>query len=169
MADGLRLAIRPLGPSDRGGLAALFARLSPDSRYQRFLSPKPELAPRELTYLTDIDHITHDALAAIDPRDGSIVGVGRYAADPGLPLVAHIAVAVADELHGLGIGTALATRAVERARANGYTLLIATTLWENRRARALARRLGFRARGSYGSVVELALELAPVPREPISA
>ena len=74
LGDGTRLALRPLGSEDRDGVAALFARLSPESRYRRFLSPKRELTPRELAFLTDIDHIHHEAIAAVDQRDGSIVG-----------------------------------------------------------------------------------------------
>jgi RimJ/RimL family protein N-acetyltransferase len=159
LADGTRLGLRAVGPDDRDRLAALFARLSPQSRYQRFLSPKSELTSRELSYFTDIDHVHHVAIAAVDERDGSIVGVGRYVEGAGRAGVAEIAVVVADELHSMGIGTALATRTVERARANGLTLLTATTLWENRPARALLRRLGFRARASQGSVIELHLRL----------
>ena len=78
LADGTRLLLRPLSADDRAGLAALFARLTPESRYRRFLSPERELTPRELTYFTDIDHIHHEAFAAVDRRDSSIVGVGRY-------------------------------------------------------------------------------------------
>ena len=70
-----------------------------------------------------------------------------------------VAVEVADELQGMGIGTALARRVVRRARANGFALLTATALWENRPARALLRRLGFHARGSTGGVIDLELEL----------
>jgi Flavin containing amine oxidoreductase len=32
-------------------------------------------------HVTDIDHLCHEAIAAVDPRDGSTVGVGRYAHD----------------------------------------------------------------------------------------
>ena len=60
----------------------------------------------------------------------------------------------------MGIGTALArARRRECARANGVALLTATTLWENRPARALLRRLWFLARASHGNEVELELEL----------
>jgi len=159
LADGTRLRLRPLGSEDRDGLAALFARLSPESRYQRFLSPKPELTSRELVYLTDIDRVDHEAIAAVDPRDGSIIGVGRWVRYPDRPSVAEVALEVADELQSLGIGTALATHIVQHARANGVALLTAATLWDNRPARALLRRFGFRARASQGSVIELDLEL----------
>ena len=64
LTDGTQLLIRPLSADDRAGLAALFARLTPESRYRRFLSPKHELTPRELTYLTNIDHVSDSFVAA---------------------------------------------------------------------------------------------------------
>jgi RimJ/RimL family protein N-acetyltransferase len=159
LADGTRLLLRPLSAEDGAGLAALFARLTPESHYRRFLSPKRELTPRELTYFTDIDHIHHEAFAAVDRRDGSIVGVGRYVHDTDRPGVAAVAVEVADELQGMGVGTTLAKHTVRRACANGFGLLTATTLWANRPASALLRRLGFHARASDGGVLELELHL----------
>ena len=114
---------------------------------------------RELAYLTNIDRFHHEAIAAVDPRDGSIVGVGRYVRYPDRPDVAEVGFEVADELQSMGIGTALATHIVQHARANGVAFLTATTLWDNRPARAMLRRFGFRARASQGSVIELDLEL----------
>jgi RimJ/RimL family protein N-acetyltransferase len=163
LGDGTRLTFRALDSNDRDGVAALFARLTPESRRTRFLAPKHELTPRELAYLTDIDHVQHEAIAAVDQQNGAIVGISRYAHVFDRARVAEVAVAVADELQRMGIGTALATRTVQRARANGFTLLTATTLWENRAARALLRRLGFRGRSSHGSELELELELDPQP------
>jgi protein lysine acetyltransferase len=101
----------------------------------------------------------HEAVAAVDPRDGLIVGVGRYVRDREQPAVAEVAFEVADELQGMGIGTALATHIVQHARANCVALLTAATLWDNRPALALLRRFGFRARASCGGVIELDLEL----------
>jgi RimJ/RimL family protein N-acetyltransferase len=153
------IEVRPLEPSDRAGVAALFQRMSPESRRQRFLGPKPALSQRELTYLTSVDHRWHEALAAIDRRDGTIVGVARYVGISGRPAAADGAVAVADEHHGRGIGTVLVRCLIARARVNGFSVLTATTLWENRRARALLRGAGFQARGSHGVEIELELEL----------
>jgi RimJ/RimL family protein N-acetyltransferase len=159
LADGTRLRLRPIERGDRDGLAALFARLSPESRRRRFLSAKPQLSDRELDYFTDIDHVGHEAIAAVDERDGSLVGVARYAVDRRHPAAAHMAVTVADDLQGMGIGAALASRAVKRARANGVDVLMATTLSENRPARALLRRLGFRAVSAHASGIDHELEL----------
>ena len=161
LADGTRLRFRPLGSDDRDRLAGLFARLSFESRRRRFLSAKPALTPRELAFLTDIDHVGHEAIAAVDQRDGSLVGVARYVRVADRPGVADVAVEVVDGKQNMGVGTALVARVLDRARANGFARLTATTLWENRPARALTRRLGFRARASRGPEIELELELNP--------
>jgi RimJ/RimL family protein N-acetyltransferase len=161
LADGTRLRLRPIGPDDRDGLVRLFARLSAESRYRRFLSPKHELTPRELAHLTEIDHVGHEAIAAVDQSDGSIVGVARYVRAADRSDVADVAVAVADELQSRGIGTELAQHVLQRAHANGFAVLTATTLWVNRPARALLRRLQFRACASQGSEIEFELELKP--------
>jgi hypothetical protein len=63
------------------GLQALPSRVR-----RRLLGPKPRLTTRELTYLTQLDHRKHEALAAVDDTDGSIVirarasGIGRLTA-----------------------------------------------------------------------------------------
>src|SRR5437763_2596696 len=164
LANGTRLRFRPINADDRDGLAALFARLSPESWRRRFLSPKRALTGRELAYLTEIDHFGHEAIAAVDQRDGSIVGIGRYVSVADRPGVAEMALVVADELQSMGIGTALARCILRCADVNGFARVTATALWENRPARRLLRGLGFRARSSRGGEIELELELAP-PRE----
>ena len=157
--EGARFSLRPLRVSDRDALRALFARLSPESRRRRFLTGKPELSDRELTYLTDVDHVRHEALTAIDPEHGSLVGVARYVIWPDRADAADVAIEVADDLQRNGIGLMLAEALIRRARENGVRVLTATTLWENHAARALARRVGFRARSSAGNDIELELHL----------
>jgi GNAT superfamily N-acetyltransferase len=166
LASGTRVRLRPVGAHDRDGLAKLFARLGPESRYRRFLFPKRELTPGELASLTDVDHVNDEAIAAVDQLDGSIVGVGQYARNRDRVGSASVAVAVEDGLQGMGLGTALARCTVQRARTNGFTLLTAATLWQNRPARALLRRLGFRAYSSEGGVIELELRLGEACGQP---
>ena len=161
LADGKRLRIRPIERQDRDLLRRLFMRLSPESRYRRYLSPKPALSERELDHLLDIDHIHHDALAAVDETDGSFVAAARYVQLPDQPDVADVAIEVADDLHRQGIGTALAIRTLERARANGITRVTAITLHDNAGARALLRLLHFRPRSGRGHEIEFGLELTP--------
>jgi len=160
LADTTRITLRPVGPDDRGALAGLFARLGPESRHARFFLPKHELSARELTYFTDIDHRHHEAIAAINQRDDSFVGVARYVGVTDRAGVAEVAIEVADAFQRRGIGTALTSLTIHRAHANGLTLLTATTLWENRAARGLLRRHGFRARHSRGGEIQHELKLA---------
>jgi ribosomal protein S18 acetylase RimI-like enzyme len=150
---------RPLGPGDRALLAGFFTHLGPESRYRRFFGPKHELTPRELDWLTAIDHINHEAIVAVDRRDGSIVGVCRYVREPDRPTSAELAIAVADACQARGIGNILGEQVVRRAVANGFTQVRAFTLSGNRSARALLRRLGFQIVGREGSEMELVLEL----------
>ena len=156
---GVRLGVRAVTSDDRDALSALFARMSLESRHMRFLTSKTDFSSRELTYLTDIDHLCHEAFAAIDERDGSMVAVARYVWVDDQPWTAEVAAEVVDELQGLGIGTALTRVTVQTARDNGFELLRATTLADNRRARALLGRLGFRPTARAGRELEFALAL----------
>jgi RimJ/RimL family protein N-acetyltransferase len=161
LADGRRLRIRPIEREDRDRLRRLFMRLSPESRYRRYLTPKPALSERELDHLLDIDHVHHEALAAIDESDGSFVAAARYVQLPDEPDVADVAIEVVDDLQRQGIGTALAIHTLERARANGFTRVTAITLSDNAPARSLLSRLQFRRRTRCGREIEFGLELTP--------
>ena len=150
--------VRPIDSRDRDAFSAWFGRLSDESRRKRFLGPKPKLSARELTYLTNVDHVSHTALVAVD-GSGALIGEARYAtAAPG-ERIADFAVTVADEWQGRGVGTRLAARLIEAARANGMTRLTAMTLWENGAAIALLHRLGFLRTGSDGDALEYELAL----------
>jgi RimJ/RimL family protein N-acetyltransferase len=154
-----QVTVRPIRAMDKDALLDLFERLSPRSRLRRFLSPKPSLSRREVAYLTEVDHRTHEALVAIGP-DGRFVGVGRYACGIGQTEVADVAFAVADAWQGRGIGTALARMVADLAHANGITRLQATTLPENGPARKVLGRMGFEVRGIADGVLDVELNLA---------
>ena len=160
MSPTAQLEIRPIRPSDRAAVAAAFERMSDESRYRRFMAAKPELSSRELDQLTELDHVTHEALVAVT-AEGEVVGEARYAAWHGRPGVADLAFMIADDRHGRGLGTELARQAVESARRNGFTRLTASTLWENEAARRVLGRLGFRPCGAGGGVVDFRLDLHP--------
>jgi RimJ/RimL family protein N-acetyltransferase len=162
LADGARVSTRPIEPADRDALADGFARLSARSRYLRFLGPKPTLSPRELTYLTEVDHVGHEAIVAFDEAGDRMVGVARYAVWQGSDDTADVAVTVADDWHGRGLGTALVADVLQRARANGIKRLTGSTMWDNAAAAALLRRLGFRAVGSGDGAIDFRLDLAPM-------
>jgi GNAT superfamily N-acetyltransferase len=119
LRDGTRIEIRPIRPEDRDELAAGLERLSPKSRYRRFLTPTDELSERELDYLTHVDHRDHEALVARDADSGAGVGVARFVRWADDPDAAEFAAAVADDWQGRGVGTLLLDELTKRARRGG--------------------------------------------------
>ena len=150
--------VRPIDSRDADAFSAWFGRLSDESRRKRFLGPKPRLSARELTYLTDVDHVSHTALVAVD-ASGALIGEARYATSQPGDRIADFAVTVADDWQGRGVGTRLAARLIDAARANGMTRLTAMTLWDNTAAIALLHRLGFLRAGYDGDALEYELAL----------
>jgi GNAT superfamily N-acetyltransferase len=136
------ILIRPIEPSDKPVLAAGFGRLSPESRYRRFLSPTATLSEAELGYLTDVDHSDHEALVALEPGSSEGIGVARYVRLEERPDVAELGVAVVDEWQGQGVGSLLLQRLAATARQNGIERFSALILEENRPMLGLIRELG---------------------------
>jgi RimJ/RimL family protein N-acetyltransferase len=156
----MRLAIRPIEPGDRAAFIAAFERLSPQSRFRRFLSPHDKLSAAELRYFTEVDHHDHEALVAVDVDAGEGVGVARYVRDRERPESAEIAVAVADDWQGRGIGTELLHRLADRARAEGIRRFTALMLADNEPMIHLLGDLGETRVVDQGQgAVELAVDL----------
>lgn len=136
------LEVRPIAPDDKQALLDGFERLSPQSRYRRFLSPHGELTPRELRYLTEVDHHDHEALVALDPATDQGIGVARYVRSKEDPTVAELAVAVIDDWQRQGVGTRLVSALAERAREEGISSFTGLVLADNEVMLNLLRELG---------------------------
>jgi RimJ/RimL family protein N-acetyltransferase len=163
LRDGRAILVRPIAPGDKEGLAAAFHRLSAESRQRRFLTPATELSAEDLAYLTEVDHRRHEALVAIDPADGSIVGSTRYVQVPGERETAEIAVAVADDWQRRGVATALLSALSKRAHENGVLRFRAYVSSENAVVvDALTRAGAARAPGADATELEFEVE---VPQE----
>ncbi len=164
LRDGSRVEIRALNAADKAGLASAFGRLSEQSRYRRFLSPIPELTPRQLAYFTEVDHHDHEALLAVDPATRDGLGVARYVRSRDDPDQAEFAIAVADDWQGRGLGTALLRQLAARAREEGITWFTGLVLGENRSMLHVLRALGeVEQRPAESGTVEVRLQ---VPEDP---
>jgi RimJ/RimL family protein N-acetyltransferase len=154
------MVVRDIRPSDKRLLEEGLAHMSFRSVYARFLSAKPRFTKAELKYLTEVDGVNHVALIASCPK-GRFVGVGRFVREKDDPETAEVAVVIADELHGQGLGTELGLRLAERARALGIKRFHATMLPENRAALALFSRISEHLHSElHGGVRELVADLA---------
>ena len=141
LRDGSRVRIRQVRSSDRELLLRGFERLSPESRYRRFLAPVPELTEEKVRYLTEIDHHYHEAMIAVDEETGEGVGVARYVRDTQRPEVAEVAVTVIDDWQGRGLGTLLLEVISARARDEGLATFTALMLATNEEMIDMLRRL----------------------------
>ena len=161
VADGLELLLRPLRPDDKRRLAQAFEQLSPQTRYRRFFAPMESLSDQDLRYLTEVDHHDHEAIAAVNPENGMIIGVARFVRSDD-PTEAEVAVVVGDPWHGHGVATALLQQLVERARTEGIDHFVALVLSDNTDALELFRHLapgGSHTRRSASGHTELVMAL----------
>ena len=160
LKDGTRIPLRPIRPDDKPRLQAAFDRLSRESRYRRFFSPKDRLTDAELAYLTEVDHHDHEAIIALDPQGAEGIGVARYVRSSADPKLAEVAVTVADDWQGRGVGTAVLSALTDRARAEGIERFSALVQTANRPMVELLDHLGtIRSRRPDGGAVEFEVEL----------
>ncbi|HEX3834091.1 MAG TPA: GNAT family N-acetyltransferase [Solirubrobacteraceae bacterium] len=161
--DGRKVAIRPIGSDDHERLRASHARLSPESRYRRFLGTKPELTSADARYLVEIDGSDHLALVATlpDEPDEPIVAVARYIRLPDDPAAAEFAIVVGDDYQRQGLAGELMTRLARAAVARGVRRFRATMLADNIAIQRVTASLaaGPLKRRQRGSLSEVEIEL----------
>jgi GNAT superfamily N-acetyltransferase len=142
LRDGSHVRVRQGRRSDGGLLLRGFQRLSPESRYRRFLTPMPRLPEAAVRRLTDIDHRDHEVVVALDEHGTEALGVARYVRDRRRPSAAEVAVTIVDDWQGHGLGTLLLEAISARARAEGIRTFTALMLAHNETMMDLFRRLG---------------------------
>ena len=142
LRDGSRVRVRQGHSSDRDLLLRGFARLSAESRYRRFLAPKPELSEANIHYLTEIDHHDHEAMIALDEATAEGIGVARYVRNSERPDAAEVAVTVIDDWQARGLGTLLLEVISARAREEGITTFTALMLATNKEMMDVITALG---------------------------
>ena len=155
------MLVRAIRPDDAPGLAEAFEQLSETSRYRRFFMVKPRLSERGLAFFTDVDHHDHEALVAVAPGSGQLVGVARFIRNPAEPDQAEAALTVIDSWQQRGLGTALLRELAQRAAEEGIRHFTAEILAENRPMLTLARRLGPAETTHEGTTVSARIDLTP--------
>jgi GNAT superfamily N-acetyltransferase len=160
LRSGDEVLLRPIRRSDKPRLRDGFERLSAESRYLRFFSAPSKLRAGELRYLTEVDHHAHEALLAVEPWSDQAVGVARFVRSTNDPTVAEVAVVVADDWQGRGLGTALVRHLVARARDEGIERFSAFVLAHNHSMLQLLHAIGdAQVTGRGGGAIELLVEL----------
>jgi L-amino acid N-acyltransferase YncA len=127
LRGGRHVAIRRLQPADEPALCEFIEGLCLEARRMRFFSGG-----------VDIERMAHSVAATGRGRLGLLAVedsgaiVGHAVAIELAPERAEVAVEVADEMHGEGLGTILIERLAELAEEAGVELFVAQVLPENR-------------------------------------
>ena len=131
--DGGAVEIRPIRHDDSERLQEAHSRLSPESRYRRFLGAKPILSASDVEYLVDIDGSDHFALVATVPGGGeeSIVAVARFVRLADDRAAAEFAIVVGDPYQRQGLASELLARLAASARERRIERFRGTILSDN--------------------------------------
>ncbi|HEY1500500.1 MAG TPA: bifunctional acetate--CoA ligase family protein/GNAT family N-acetyltransferase [Acidobacteriaceae bacterium] len=146
--SGAKAIIRPIRPEDEPLIVAFHDRLSERTVVQRYftsLDLSARTAHERLTRICFIDYDRELALIAeiTDPVKGKVIaGVSRMVRQENGGS-ATLAVVVADDFQGQGLGETLMRRALEAARTENIAKVLVYFLPENTRMRSLSRKLGF--------------------------
>jgi len=165
-ADGTAIHIRPQRPDDLEREMRFVEGLSEQTLYLRLQYSSRSVSRQDIARLLDLDYRDRMAIAAhmgAAPEE-VIIGVSRYARIDDTDR-AECAIVVADAWQGRGVGTELMRSLGLAARRNGIHTLVGTSLAENQRIHAWARRFGFDARTepNSGGHVRITLDLGSLP------
>jgi GNAT superfamily N-acetyltransferase len=136
--------LRALAPGEAAPVHAVFAGMSPWSRFLRFHAPVHRLSPAMVDRLVAVHPDRHVALvASVGPAD---VGIGRWIREADDPGRAEVALEVVDAYHRCGIGGLLLRRLADSAAAAGVAELLLSVHPENDAMLGLLGRLGVAGR-----------------------
>jgi RimJ/RimL family protein N-acetyltransferase len=163
LSDGRLVTVRPIRADDGDRLRASHGRLSPESRYRRFMSAKPQLSTSDARYLVDVDGRNHFALVATvaEPAGEAIVAVARFVRATEDPPAAEFAIVVSDAYQRQGLAGELVSRLSQAATERGVERFRATLFADNLAIQRLIERLaaGPVQRRRLGPVVEVEFDL----------
>ncbi|HLC41700.1 MAG TPA: GNAT family N-acetyltransferase [Methylomirabilota bacterium] len=165
LKDGSIVTLRPIRSEDESELTAFYARLSPESAYQRFHTLMARLPPDWAHFLANVDYGRRMAIVAVDPED-RLIAVARYDYTE-LSEDAEVAIVVQDQWQGKGLGTKLMTELLRSAGAKGIVRFRAYVLADNHRMLDMFTRVT-RVLERHTERGITSLLLAPLPRtEPV--
>lgn len=153
LRGGGEYTVRPIHPGDAQMLQDLTRRLSPESRYFRFVSSMAELPPGMLSRFTLIDYDREMALCAVIKEekpgaDGApevserFIAVSRYITNPD-HTSCEFSLVVDDAFAGQGLGTRMMHSIMDVARERGLQEMVGMVLTSNGAMLKLMRSLGF--------------------------
>ena len=140
LRDGSTVRVRAVLPDDREALDRFLRQLSEESRLFRFFTAIKDMSWAAQRFV-DVDYRHRHSLVALRGGAGEIVGHGYYAVEK--PGQAEVALAVADSVQGMGLGTILLGHLAAAASAAGIATFTAQVMPDNHRMLTVFRESGF--------------------------
>ena len=142
--DGAEITIRPIKPEDADLEVEFVRKLSPETKYFRFMNTMRELPPAMVARLTQIDYDREMAFLATIEENGKEVEIGvcRYAVNPDGESC-EFAIVVADDWQHRGLARKLMGILIETARSKGLHYMNGVFLANNERMLRFVQGLGF--------------------------
>lgn len=142
--DGIAVTIRPIKPEDADMEVEFVRKLSPETKYLRFMNTLRELPPAMVSRLTQIDYDREMAfIATLEEEEVEVeIGVCRYAVNPDGESC-EFAIVVADDWQKRGLARKLMGVLIETARNKGLEYMNGIFLSNNDRMLKFVQSLGF--------------------------
>jgi acetyl coenzyme A synthetase (ADP forming)-like protein len=158
LRDGSTLRLREVREADADAVVTLFAGLSAQSLYYRFMTThRVDLAEARRIVSPDPDN-----LLIVADRGGTLCGIAGYYRAAASSGHAEVAFAVADALQGHGLGTRMLERLAEIGRARGVRAFDAYVLGDNLAMMDVFLQSGFTLTQALDQgVFHIALDLEP--------
>jgi RimJ/RimL family protein N-acetyltransferase len=134
--DGAQVLIRPIRPDDAHLLQEGFTRLSPQTIYLRFFQDYKELGDQQAQRFARVDYRRQMALVGEVQENGAprLVASARYTiVDPVEAGLAEMAIVVADDYQGRGLGTLIMARLIHYARQHSVQAFLGIIHVSNKR------------------------------------
>lgn len=146
LPDGGMMRLRLVREDDRAGILRAFEQLSTETRVQRWFYPKMRFSEQEIAAILSPLDDEHGAIVALeidpdaksrDTREKSVIGMARFVRSKEDPDAAEIAITLADDWQGLGIGRILLHRLVAMISERGIGWIDGRLQAENQRMKHL--------------------------------
>ena len=140
LKNGQTVSVRPFEPEDAEAKQQFIRRLSPQSRYTRFMTRTNELPQPTLARFSKLDYHSEGAWIA-ENSDGLIVAVSRFSRltrDE-----CEFGITLSEDMRGSGLAHEMMQLIIRLATQQGYQSMSATILKENTAMLKLAEKSGF--------------------------
>lgn len=140
LRNGQNVRIRAFTPEDVQAKQDFVRRLSPQSRYSRFMAVTNQLPDATLARFSKLDYQSEGAYIA-ENSDGLIVGVSRFSRlsrDE-----CEFGITLAEDMRGSGLATEMMQLIIRLATQQGYRSMSAEILKSNTAMLKLAEKSGF--------------------------